>query len=152
MPAHPIAAHSGASNCGFQVEENIALLFHKRAAPHHEDLSPPDHGRIETRRTWCSTALNDYLHFPRIGQIFMIEREVMNKKNGLTTVEHALGITSQTPKQAEPRQVLATNRGHWAIKNRCHSVIECNFKGDRSRIRAGMLRKMSHGRGVLRWV
>ena len=47
--------------------------------------------------------------------------------------------------------MLATNRGHWAIKNRCHSVIECNFKGDRSRIRAGMLRKMSHGRGVLRW-
>ena len=39
----------------------------------------------------------------------MIEREVMNKKSGVTTVEHALGITSQTPKQAEPKQVLAAS-------------------------------------------
>jgi len=84
------------------LEENIALLFQNRAAPHHEDLSPPDHGRIETRRIWCSTALNDYLDFPHVGQVFLIERDVVNKKSGLRSVEHALGITSQTPQQANP--------------------------------------------------
>ncbi len=109
------------------LEENIALLFEKRAAPHHEDVCPPDHGRIETRRIWCSTALNDYLDFPHVGQVFLIERDVVNKKSGVRTVEHALGITSQTPQQADPKQVLATNRGHWAIENSCHYVIDWNF-------------------------
>lgn len=119
------------------LEENIALLFQKRATPHHEDVCPADHGRIETRRIWCSTALNDYLDFPHVGQVFMIEREVVNKKNGITTIEHALGITSQTPQQASPTQVLATNRGHWAIENSCHYVIDWNFNEDRSRISKG---------------
>lgn len=120
-----------------ELEENIALLFQKRAAPHHEDVCPPDHGRIETRRIWCSTALNDYLDFPHVGQVFLIEREVFNKKTLALTTEHALGITSQTPQQASPSQVLATNRGHWAIENSCHYVIDWNFHEDRSRISKG---------------
>ncbi len=32
--------------------------------------------------------------------------------------------------------MLATNRGHWAIENSCHYVIDWNFNEDRSRIRA----------------
>ncbi len=119
------------------LEENIALLFQNRAAPHHEDVCPPDHGRIETRRIWCSTALNDYLDFPHVAQVFLIERDVVNKKSGVRTVEHALGITSQTPQQASPKQVLATNRGHWVIENSCHYVIDWNFNEDRSRISKG---------------
>ena len=39
------------------------------------EVTPPDHGRIETRRIWCSTALNAYLDFPHVGQVFLIERE-----------------------------------------------------------------------------
>lgn len=119
------------------LEENIALLFQKRAAPHHENVSPPDHGRIETRRIWCSTKINDYLDFPHVGQVFLIERDVVNKKSGVRTVEHALGITSQTPQQADPKHVLATNRGHWAIENSCHYVLDWNFNEDRSRISKG---------------
>ena len=120
-----------------KLEEDIALLFQKRAAPHHEDVSPADHGRIEARRIWCSTALNDYLDFPHVGQVFLIEREVVNKRSGLSTVETALGMTSQTPEQACPIQVLATNRRHWAIENSCHYVIDWNFNEDRSRISKG---------------
>ena len=54
------------------LERDIALLFahraprtaHRaprtahRAAPDHVEVTPPDHGRIETRRIRCSTALN----------------------------------------------------------------------------------------------
>jgi len=77
-------------------------------------VTPPDHGRIETRRIWCSSALNDYIDFPHVGQVFMIEREVFHKKNGKTTFESVVGVTSRPPSQADPRRVLATNRGHWA--------------------------------------
>jgi hypothetical protein len=106
-------------------------------APHHVDISPPDHGRIETRRIWCSSALNAFLDLPHVGQAFLIEREVLHKKSGQLTTEVALGITSHTPKQATPKNVLATNRGYWVIENSCHCVIDWNFHEDRSRICAG---------------
>jgi len=94
-------------------------------------------GAIETRRIWVSSALNDYLDFPHVGQLFMIEREVFHKKNATCTLERALGITIQTSVQADARGLLATNRGHWAIENSCHYVIDWNFNQDRSRIRTG---------------
>jgi len=120
-----------------QLQEAIALLFQDRAAPDHVDVSPPDHGRIETRRIWCSTALNAYLDFPHVGQVFMIERERVNKMSGELSIEHALGITSQPPEQANAQRVLSTNRGHWVIENSCHYIIDWNFHEDRSRICVG---------------
>lgn len=120
-----------------RLQKDIALLFQARAAPDHEEVSPPDHGRIEIRRVWCSTALNTYLDFPHVGQTFMIEREVTHKKTGEITIEQALGITSHTPEQADPKRVLATNRGHWVIENSCHYIIDWNFHEDRSRISIG---------------
>ncbi len=119
------------------LQTDIALLFQDRKTPGFVDISPPDHGRIETRRIWCSTALNGYLDFPHVGQVFLIEREVLHKKSGKLTLESALGITSRPPEQADPQRVLATNRGHWAIENRCHYVIDWNFDEDRCRIRKG---------------
>ena len=108
-----------------------------RKAPDFITVSPPDHGRIETRRIWCSTALNAHLDFPHVGQVFLIEREVVHKKTGKLTLECALGITSRPPEQAKPQRVLATNRGHWAIENRCHYVIHWHFDEDRCRLRTG---------------
>ena len=119
------------------LQQDIALLFQDRAAPDYEAVSASDHGRIETRRIWCSTALNAYLDFPHVGQVFMIEREVTNKKSGELSIEHALGITSRPPEQADAQCVLSTNRGHWVIENSCHYIIDWNFNEDRSRICAG---------------
>lgn len=118
------------------LQTDIALLFQNRAAPDHVDVTPPDHGRIETRRIWCSTALNAYLDFPHVGQVFMIEREIFHKKSGALTIESVVGVTSRPPEQADARRVLATNRGHWAIES-CHYMIDWNFHEDRSRIRTG---------------
>lgn len=120
-----------------KLQQDIALLFRHRGMPHHVDVSPPDHGRVETRRIWCSTALNAFLDFPHVGQVFMIERETLRKKTGKLTTELALGITSQTPEQATPQTVLRTNRGHWVIENSCHYIIDWNFHEDRSRISTG---------------
>lgn len=46
------------------LQEDIALLFQGRKVPDFMEVTPPDHGRIETRRIWCSEALNEYLDFP----------------------------------------------------------------------------------------
>lgn len=116
------------------LEKDIALLFEERGDPDFVQVAPPDHGRIETRRIWCSTALNDYLDFPHVGQVFLIERESIEKKTGARSCESALGITSQTPSEALPERVLSINRGHWTIES-THHIIDWNFDEDRSRIR-----------------
>ena len=118
------------------LEPDIALLFEKRGAPDFIEGPSADHGRIDTRRIWCSTALNAYLDFPQVGQVFAIERESIDKKSGKRSCETALGITSQTPQQASAQQVLAINRGHWTIES-THNIIDWNYDEDRSRIRTG---------------
>src|SRR2546427_7885069 len=69
------------------LEQDIALLFQTRGDPDFVETAPPDHGRIETRRIWCSTALNAYLDFPHVGQAFLIERESIDKKTGVSRSE-----------------------------------------------------------------
>jgi predicted transposase YbfD/YdcC len=118
------------------LESDIALSFEKRGAPDYAELSPADHGRIETRRIWCSTELNAYLDFPHVGQVFLIERESLDKKSGELSIDVALGITSRTPEQTSPRRVLEVNRGHWSIES-VHYIIDWNYDEDRSRIRTG---------------
>ena len=63
-----------------KLQADIALLFEGRGTPDYSDVTPHDHGRIETRRIWCSTKLNAYLDFPQVGQVFLVEREVFHKK------------------------------------------------------------------------
>ena len=105
--------------------------------PDHTTIGGTDHGRIETRKIWLTTDLNEYLDFPCVGQIFMIERTTINKKCGKESNEIAYGITSKTPDLASAEQVLQDNRGHWCIENTCHYIIDWNYDEDRSRIRTG---------------
>ena len=119
------------------LQDSIRLLFERRGSAHHTELSAAEHGRIETRRIWCSSQLNDYLDFPHIGQVFLIERDVIDKKSGHQRGEVALGITSRTPEQAGPADLLRINRGHWSIENSCHHVLDMTWDEDRCRIRTG---------------
>jgi len=105
--------------------------------PDHTTCDPPDHGRIETRNIWVTTALNDYLNFPHVGQAFVVERITLNKKTGETTRVLAHGITSKTPDLASAEQILQDNRKHWSIENSCHYIIDWNYDEDRSRISKG---------------
>ena len=117
--------------------EDIALYFQDRQQPDFVLCDPPDHGRIEIRKIWTTTELNDYLNFPHVGQAFVIQRESTDKKTGDYSCDIAYGITSRTAEQADPQNVLATNRGHWTIENSCHYIIDWNYHEDRSRIRTG---------------
>ena len=46
------------------LERDIALLFEQRGAADFALVTAPRHGRRETRRIGCSTALNAYLDLP----------------------------------------------------------------------------------------
>ena len=111
------------------------MYFHNRQQPDHIDYTPPDHGRIEIRKIWTTTELNDYLNFPHVGQAFVIERHFTDKKTGKCSTETTYGITSRSTEQDNAQSVLATNRGHWTIENSCHYIIDWNYDEDRTRIR-----------------
>jgi len=117
--------------------QDVALIFQDRKQPHCVIHDPPDHGRIETRKIWTTTELNDYLDFPHVGQVFAIERITLEKKTGQSSCELAYGITSRSPQQADPRRLLEINRGHWTIENSCHYILDWNYDEDRCRIRTG---------------
>jgi predicted transposase YbfD/YdcC len=118
------------------LQRDIAALFEQRGAANFVDGPVLAHGRIETRRIWSSTALNNYLDFPHVGQVFVIERESIDKKTGKRSCEIAHGLTSRTPQQASPQRLLAVNRGHWAIES-VHYLLDWNYDEDRGRIRTG---------------
>jgi predicted transposase YbfD/YdcC len=118
--------------------EDITLYFQTRKAPEFVTVDF-GHGRIETRKIVTTTALNDYLDFPHVGQAFLLERETLDKKTAKSSTETAYGITSGTPEQANAQRVLQVNRGHWSIES-CHYILDWNYDADRSRIRTG------HGR------
>ena len=85
---------------------------------------------------WTTTALNDYLDFPKVGQAFLIERTTLEKKTGKRSQEIAFGLTSRSPQQANAQHLLHIN-GHWSIENGCHYILDWNYDEDRCRIRAG---------------
>lgn len=118
--------------------EDLTVYFDKMLQPaDYRHLSGGEHGRIETRSIWVGSALNDYVNFPFVEQVFKIERHVFHKKSQKESREVVYGVTSRSAEQASAKAVLHTNRHHWCIENSCHYIIDWNYDEDRSRIRAG---------------
>lgn len=95
------------------------------------------HGRLEERMVQTSTALNNYLEFPYVRQVFRVLRTATNCKTGKTRQETAYGITSLQRDQADARRIGELVRGHWQIENRLHWVRDVTFDEDRSQARIG---------------
>ena len=119
------------------ILQDLEFFFRQRGQPDFVEHTPPDHGRLETRKIWTTTELNHYLDFPHVGQAFLVERHCTEKKTGATSREIAYGLTSRTPEQANPQRILQVNRGHWTIENSCHYILDWTYDEDRSRIRTG---------------
>jgi predicted transposase YbfD/YdcC len=129
----------------FIVKKNQKTLFddisyyfeNNDSEPEYVEIAPCDHGRLETRKIWRTSELNEYLSFPHVGQAFAIERTFENKQTGKVSKEIAYGITSRNKEDADAGRLLKINRGHWSIENCCHYILDWNYDEDRSRIRTG---------------
>ena len=105
--------------------------------PEYIDITPGDHGRIETRKIRTTSELNEYLNFPHVGQAFAIDRIFIDKQTGKVSKDTAYGITSRKKEEYDAKRILDVNRGHWTIENCCHYILDWNYDEDRSRIRTG---------------
>jgi predicted transposase YbfD/YdcC len=127
----------------FTVKDNqptllsdIRLLFEVRGEPDFREPFTLEHGRLESRAIWTTTALNDYLNFPNVGQAFAIERQTVNKKTGKASNEIVYGLTDHTPDSADAARVLAFNRHHWGVEAH-HYILDWNWDEDRCTLRTG---------------
>jgi predicted transposase YbfD/YdcC len=130
-----------------QVQRDIATLFARRAdvALRAASLPPLDmreattldkgHGRVEVRHLIASTTLNDYLAWPGLAQVIMIERTWWEQAKRKDAVRYA--ITSLPPNVADAEYLLTLVRGHWQIENGLHYVKDVTLGEDRSRVRMG---------------
>jgi predicted transposase YbfD/YdcC len=130
-----------------QLHRDIATLFASRAAAALSAASLPawdmreatteerGHGRQEQRRVTASTELNDYLDWPGVGQVLMIERTWWER--GERHAAGRYGITSLPPAVANAARLLVLVRGHWQIENGLHYVKDVTLGEDRSLIHQG---------------
>ena len=123
------------------LRQDIALVFahRKELADTITTAETTDcHGdRVETRRLYASTALQDYLEWPGHAQVLELRRLVTNKRTSETRQEVVYGITSLAPERASAAQLLQLWREHWHVENRLHWVRDVTFDEDRSQVRAG---------------
>ena len=102
----------------------------------YTDSVSTGHGRIEQRKIWTTSKLNEYVKFPHVAKIYRIERTATDKKSGETSIEVADGITSRTKKEASPKTLLHKVRDHWSVEA-YHYIIDWIYNEDRSTIRTG---------------
>jgi predicted transposase YbfD/YdcC len=95
------------------------------------------HGRLTHRLIKVSTELNDFLahDWYEIRQVFCLRRRVEYPLK--CTQEYVYGITSLTPKQADPLRLLDVIRNHWSIENRLHYRRDVTLAEDACQVRKG---------------
>ncbi len=93
------------------------------------------HGRREVRHLVASTVLNDYLDWPGLAQVMLIERVWWERGERKTAARY--GITSLPAAVASADRLLTLVRGHWQIENGLHYVKDVTLGEDRSLIHKG---------------
>ena len=124
----------------FTIGENQPGLFAAAGALPWESVAGEDwtvdrgHGRVDVRtiKTLPPTDRISTL-FPHVAQVFLVERYSYGTDGSLLGAVAVLGITSLSPDQAGPGDLLAYLRGHWAIEMH-HYVRDVVFGEDGSRI------------------
>lgn len=114
----------------------VALLFEHPVSPPTVVRQRNRHGdRLEVRELAVSTDLNEWAQWPGLAQVGRLT--CLRRRQGETTVETSHIITSLSPAQATPAQLLSLVRGHWGIENRLHWVRDVTFDEDRCQVRTG---------------
>ena len=118
------------------LSADLRLHFAERGEPDFREPPALQHGRIESRAIGTSTARNDDLDFPQVGQVFAIERHTIEKKTGQTSTEIVYGVTDHTPLSASPARRRAFNRDHGRIEAH-HYLLDWHWDEDRCTLRTG---------------
>lgn len=117
------------------LDDAIARGFKGIAHDFHQDVTG-DHGRIETRRLWCTAEVawcEDREQWAGLRSFAVVECErTVGKK---TSRERRYFISSLDGTHAE--RIAEAVRSHWGIENKLHWVLDVAFHEDACRVRRG---------------
>jgi len=114
----------------------VALLFEYPVSAPTLVRQRNRHGdRLEVRELALSSDLNEWADWPGLAQVGRLR--CLRRRKAESTVETSYLITSLSPEQATPAQLLSLARGHWVIENKLHWVRDVTFDEDRCQIRTG---------------
>jgi predicted transposase YbfD/YdcC len=95
-----------------------------------------EHGRLEIRELWTATAAGDYPHWPDVAQVFCLRRRRWALKAKKFSDTYVYGITSLSPAETSPADLITITRDHWAaIENGLHWVRDVLMGEDASSTR-----------------
>lgn len=123
-----------------RLRGDIETLFADPDAPRvfidaQAETMDKGHGRLEMRRLQTSSALNDYLDWPGLQQVFRLDRKTIILKTGKVRTQVVYGLTSLSSQRAGANQLLTLIRGQWYIENCSHWVRDVTFGEDGSQVR-----------------
>jgi len=125
-----------------RLHEDIVTFFADAQARDCRDLAHTtaetvdgDHGRIEVRRAWATDDLSWLTDRRRWAGLRSVLRVDSERTVGThTTRESRFFISSLAPDAAHLARIV---RGHWAIENGLHWVLDVAMRQDHTRIRTG---------------
>lgn len=92
-------------------------------------------GRVEIRELEVSSRLVGHVDWPGFKRAIRITRTRIVDDQRST--QHSYAITSLGSDQADARDLLAFQRGHWGIENRLHWIRDVTMSEDKCRARTG---------------
>lgn len=127
------------------TRQAIELLFSPEPPPIPGSGCPPKDfrcaktiekqaGRLEERKITVSSLLNDYLDWPHLGQVFMLERRFTCLATGEVSREVQYGLTSLSTQEASPERILSVLRSEWGIESGLHYRRDVTFEEDHTRM------------------
>jgi len=93
-----------------------------------------DHGRIETRKTWATSALDWFADLRKWASLCTLVVQSCERIVGDKTSHDVRYYITSLPAD-DPERLAGIIRNHWAIENELHWVLDMVFHEDQSRAR-----------------
>ena len=122
----------------FALLEGIDWERHRDGG--HAEEPVQAHGRLERRAVDVMTPLPGAVNYPGLRQVVRVRRyreKLGPAADGTSSAETVYMITSLDARAASPADLLALNRGHWAVENRRHRVRDTALGEDACLARTG---------------
>ena len=123
-------------NCS-ETYQALATMPWEEATGHFSEKPERGHGRIDRCHIVVLTLLEKTINYPHVAQVFRVRRERTDLTSGEKSIEYAYGITSVAVKCGSPAQLLAWNRGHWAVESKNHQRRDKTLGEDACLARCG---------------